>query len=109
MCDKVNESESLINLVRCNKPKGAGLDPKGKWSGIDALRSSIADVEPSGERWNLSHTGIHTERGKPNILQAMCSSLGQQIARDAYGIGGKGRWKKPPKGYPSSCNERNRG
>ena len=71
MCDKVNESESLINLVRCNKPKGAGLDPKGKWSGMGAVGTPIVDVVPSGNRWNLSHTGMHTERGKPHVLRAV--------------------------------------
>ena len=68
LCDRVNICEPLINFVSSDKPKGTGLGPKGKWSGIGVSRSPIVDVAPPEDRWDLSHTGIHTERGKPHVL-----------------------------------------
>jgi hypothetical protein len=41
----VNICESLINVVRTDKPNGLiGLDQKGKWSGIGICLLPIADV-----------------------------------------------------------------
>jgi hypothetical protein len=49
------------------------LDQNGKWSGMGARRtqrphSPIADAAPPAERSDLTHTGIHAERGKPDVL-----------------------------------------
>ena len=68
----VNICEPLINVVTENKPKvltspgrADRLGPKGKGSGIGAPNSPIADGVPPAERWNLTHAGTGTERGKP--------------------------------------------
>jgi len=65
----VNTSELLINVVIVNKPKMLiGLNQNGKWPGIDARTSSVADEEPPAERQDLTHTGTPTERSKPVSL-----------------------------------------
>ena len=65
----VNICESLINVVNADKPNDADrLEPKGKWSGIDTVCSSIADVAPSADRRDLPHADIQVERGKPIIF-----------------------------------------
>jgi len=62
----VNTCESLINVVTENKPKMlTGLDQNGTWPSSDASNSSDADVAPPAEQRDLTHTGIHGERGKP--------------------------------------------
>ncbi len=45
-----------------------GLEPKGKWSGTESLQFSVADVAPPAERSDLTHSVIHSERGKPESL-----------------------------------------
>jgi hypothetical protein len=44
------------------------LDQNGKWSGMEVPNSSIADAAPPAERSDLTHTGTHAERGKPDVL-----------------------------------------
>ena len=44
------------------------LDQNGKWSGMGAPNSLIADAAPPAERSDLTHTGTHAERGKPDVL-----------------------------------------
>jgi hypothetical protein len=74
----VNICEPLINVVIGDKPKvlrrlpqgDHRLGPKGKGSGMGAPNSPIADGEPPAERWNLTHAGTCTERGKPVVLPA---------------------------------------
>ena len=44
------------------------LDQNGKWSGMGAANSPIADAAPPAERPDLTHTGTHAERGKPDVL-----------------------------------------
>ena len=63
-----NICEPLVNVVICAKPKVLGgpcgplnperfhrLEPKGRGSSIGAPNSPIVDVEPSAERWSLTH------------------------------------------------------
>jgi hypothetical protein len=67
----VNICESLINTVSTNKPKILiGLSQKGMWSGADATKSSAADEVPPVKRRDLTHSGTHTEQGKPTSLPA---------------------------------------
>ena len=55
----VNGCELLINVVIVNKPKALiGLDQKGKWAGLEAPRSSDADVVPPAERQHLTHSKV---------------------------------------------------
>jgi hypothetical protein len=44
------------------------LDQNGKWSGMGVPNSLIADAAPPAERPDLTHTGTHAERGKPDVL-----------------------------------------
>ena len=61
--------ESLINVVNENKPKMlTGLDQKVSGPGSDAPNSSDADDAPPAERRDLTHSGTHTERGKPVLF-----------------------------------------
>ena len=65
----VNESESLINVVKINKPKMLeGLNQKGMWSGTGAICSPVAVVVPPAERRDLTRVGIQVERGKPVVF-----------------------------------------
>ena len=97
----VNICESLINVVSSNKPKMLiGLNQNGKWPGIDARTSSVADDEPPAERQDLTHTGTPTERGKPVSLP-----LGKQAVRCADGEAGMGWWRT----RMPSCNGADRG
>ena len=60
----VNKSESLLNVVRLNKPKvlmcfhkkHEGLGQKGKGPGIGVVESPIVDAGSSAERRNLTHS-----------------------------------------------------
>lgn len=49
------------NFIQC-------LDQNGKWSGMGVPNSPIADAAPPAERSDLTHTGTHAERGKPDVL-----------------------------------------
>ena len=58
--------EPLINLVIDGKPKMLrGLSQKGMWPGADATKSSAAGEAPPVEKRDLTHSGTHTEQGKP--------------------------------------------
>ncbi len=51
----VNICESLLNVVSAAKPKVlTGLGQKGKWSGVDASKSSTADGVPPANRRDLT-------------------------------------------------------
>ncbi len=65
----VNKCESLINVVKTDKPKMLlGLDQKGKWSGTGVSFSPVAVVVPPAERRDLTQVGIQGERGKPVVF-----------------------------------------
>jgi hypothetical protein len=65
----VNTCESLINVVNKNKPKMlTGLDQKGTWPRSGAPKSPDADDAPPAEQRDLTHSGIHGERGKPVLF-----------------------------------------
>jgi hypothetical protein len=89
----VNICESLINVVKQNKPKVLSsparanrLGPKGKGSGIGALHSPIADDESLAERRNLTHTGTGTERGKPEGLPVDRSTRESEPQGESMGL-----------------------
>lgn len=57
----VNICESLINIVRLNKPKMLiGLGQKGKWSGVGVEPSPTADGAPPVKRRDLTHLLVLT-------------------------------------------------
>jgi len=72
----VNTCKSLINVVIANKPKmltplsndSYRLGPKGTWPSSGAPNSPDADDAPPAERRDLTHSGTHSERGKPVVL-----------------------------------------
>jgi hypothetical protein len=98
----VNLSESLIIVVNTNKPKVLiGLSQNGKWSSVEAAKSSTADVVPPAKKARPNpFSATHSERGKPIVLP-----LGKRAARQADRAAGKGGWKK----RTPSCNEMDRG
>jgi hypothetical protein len=74
----VNICESLINIVSTNKPKMLiGLSQNGMWSSTDATKSSAADDAPPVKRRDLTHSGTHSEQGKPLPLQNSESQFGK--------------------------------
>jgi hypothetical protein len=97
LCSRVNICEWLINVVTPNKRKVLRMKAtsynawtkNGKWSGMGAANSSIADAAPPAERSDLTYTGTHAERGKPDVLP-----LGRAVARPTDGAAGKGCRKK---------------
>ena len=65
----VNICEPLINVVNVDKRKVLiRLSQKGEWSGSGAVVSSDADYAPPANRWDLTRTGVCTERGKPDVV-----------------------------------------
>ena len=64
-------------------------EPKGRWSGSGAVVSPDADAAPPANRWDLTRTGMYTERGKPDVLP-----LGKQAVRQADRAAGKGCRRK---------------
>ena len=67
---------------------------------MGAPNSPIADAAPPAERPDLTYTGTHAERGKPDVLP-----LGRAVARPTDGTAGKGcRRKRMP-----CCNGADRG
>ena len=61
MNGRVNTSESLINVVSADKPKVLiGLGQKGMWPGVEASKSSTADVAPPADRRDLPHLMVLT-------------------------------------------------
>ena len=53
----VNICESLINVVKTDKPNGLNrLEPKGKWPGIDTPSLSIADAVSPADKRDLTHS-----------------------------------------------------
>ena len=49
---------------------------KGEWSGSGDVVSSDAGAAPLVNRWDLTRTGMHTARGKPDTVP-----LGRDTAR----------------------------
>ena len=65
----VNESESLINVVKTDKPKMLkGLNQKGVWTSIGVPCSPVAVAAPPAKRRDLTRVGIQVERGKPAVF-----------------------------------------
>jgi len=62
------------------------LGQTGKGSGIGAIRSPIADIEPPAERRNLTHTGTCTERGKPVGLPAVATAWESEPQGEPMGL-----------------------
>ena len=106
-----NIGELLINVVKYDKPKVlAGLDQKGKGSGMGAPNSPIADGEPPAKRRDPSATlragsnprrqGTCAKRGKligcahsensQELGPEGRSNEGKRAARDADGSAGRG-------------------
>jgi len=111
----VNSCKSLINVVIANKPKmltaclttDTGLDQKVGWPSSGAPNSPDADDAPPAERRDLTHSGTHSERGKPVVLPHwdQLSREGKRAARQAQGAAGMGgRSKRMP-----LCNRADRG
>ena len=76
------------------------LGPKGTWPSSGAPNSPGADDEPPAERRDLTHSGTHSERGKPVVLpKPMLLShtevevKGKRAVRRAHGTAGMGDGK----------------
>ena len=90
MRGRVNECESLINVVNHQQAKDADrLEPKGTWSGTGVVCSPVIVVAPSAERRDLTHAGTQAKRGKPVVFP-----LGKCAAKHTDKTAGKGNWKK---------------
>ena len=64
-----NICEPMINVVKVDKRKVLiRLNQNGEWSGPGAVVSPGADVAPPANRWDLTRTGMYTERGKPDVV-----------------------------------------
>src|SRR5437867_928728 len=98
----------MLTPVRLNTNQtDTGLDQKVRGQSSGVPNSPDADFARPAERRALTHSGTHSERGKPVALPASStrkSSLGKRAARRAH-TAGMGGWKK----LTPSCNEMDRG
>ena len=84
-------TEPLLNVVRTNKPKTlTGLSQKARgWNRCFPFRLSQTRQPPADKRL-LTHSMAQ----KRNVVSPALSRSGQRTVRQAYGVSGRGRWKK---------------
>ena len=94
-------SEPLINVVKTNKPKALiGLSQKARGGDRCSLLHLSQTTLPPAKKRLLTHPMAH----KGNVVSPASSLSGQRTVRQAYGVSGRGGWKK----RRPLCNEADR-
>jgi len=90
-------TEPLINVVKTNKPKTLiGLSQKAR-GGNRCFSFHLSQTsQPPADKQLLTHPMAQ----KRNVVSPAFSLAGQRTVRPAYGVSGRGRWKK----QRPSCN-----
>ena len=84
-------TELLLNVVRTNKPKTLkGLGQKAR-GGNRCFPFRLSQTrQPPADKQLLTHPMAQ----KRNVVSPAFSLTGQRTVRPAYGVSGRGRWKK---------------